>query len=657
MTSVSSFDIFDTLLTRALASPAALFQLLGRAAREKGLISSGPCAFARARVAAEQRANRLSDMPEAPLASVYRELAHGLGLSDLQRDALRDLELSIEAALLRPVPAGLCRLEDARRRGDRIAFLSDMYLPEAFLREQLQRIGAWRDGDTLIVSSVCGQTKGSGGMFRHASTTLNVPVSAIRHLGNSVHADVRGPQRAGAHGELLDDANPNRFERLLDRHTDATDGLASVLGGASKLARLHAPPASSRDDALIRVSAGVIGPVLAAFCLWTLRRAQAMGLRRLYFVSRDGEVLLRIARGLNERLRLPIDLRYLHGSRQSWHLPSVTALTDREFLWLLERTEVSSVRRVCSRVEIDPGAIREVLISGGFAESSWDTPLDAQGLNRLRAVFETDAAKRVVLERAAAARALAQDYFRQEGLFDDDRWAMVDVGWRARLQSSLALVLGDAGGPRPKGLYFGLNDKPNEAACGPAIAYLYDRQARLGLSGAPTDLSTHMEMFCCATHGTVRGYSRQNGRVQPVLKHAVNDAAMRWGLETVRQTVDRFVEHLVLDPQFVDLGTDLRSCVVELLRELSYRPTSDEARAYGAFDFASDQSEDHFKRFARAYGPIEGFRTILPPRLQSKRADVRWPAGSIELSPGWFRPVLRRLFRARLRLRDRFRVF
>jgi hypothetical protein len=410
---------------------------------------------------------------------------------------------------------------------------------------------------------------------------------------------------------------------------------------------------------LVGVSAGVIAPVLGAYCLWLLRRAERAGVDRLYFVSRDGEVLLDIARGLAAKIGSKVELRYLHGSRQAWHLPSVTALGEKEFLWLLERSEVSSVRRVCSRVEMGPERIAAALEEGGFPPGAWDEPLNSDGLARLRAVFERDDVARAVRARAAEARALCLDYFRARGLLDHDRWALVDVGWRARLQTSVKSILATVNGPVPRGFYFGLNDTPGEKDCGPVECFLFERKRNVGPPGLPTDLSTHMEMFCCATHGTVTGYRRGvDGGVEPTLKWAINQRAMDWGLMRMRDTIAAFVQHLDIDgtDTWADLDADLRPAVTELLRELSYYPTPAEAASYGAFDFASDQSEEHFTRFARPHTPVSGFRSVLPPRFLPKKADVRWQGGSIELAPAWFRWVLRRAFRFRLRMRDRYRA-
>src|SRR6266487_327166 len=92
MTQIASFDVFDTLLTRAVGSPEALFLALGRRLFQAGLIAVTPEAFARARIEAERRAykNAGRTTGECTLDTIYAELGAALRLSrSQQQDFLR----------------------------------------------------------------------------------------------------------------------------------------------------------------------------------------------------------------------------------------------------------------------------------------------------------------------------------------------------------------------------------------------------------------------------------------------------------------------------------------------------------------------------------------------------------------------------------------
>ena len=85
------------------------------------------------------------------------------------------------------------------------------------------------------------------------------------------------------------------YERLLEHSSEATDGVTSWLAGASRLARLEAAQRGvSAPQA--EVGSGVLGPLLVGFALWVVAQARQHGVRRLYYVARDGEVMLAVAR-------------------------------------------------------------------------------------------------------------------------------------------------------------------------------------------------------------------------------------------------------------------------------------------------------------------------------------------------------------------------
>jgi hypothetical protein len=92
------------------------------------------------------------------------------------------------------------------------------------------------------------------------------------------------------------------------------------MAGAGRLCRLHGREQGGHP-ALAETAAGVVAPVLGAFVSWVLATARERGWRRLYFVSRDGQILVRMARELAGGLGL--DCRYLHGSRQAWFLAAL----------------------------------------------------------------------------------------------------------------------------------------------------------------------------------------------------------------------------------------------------------------------------------------------------------------------------------------------
>ena len=152
---VISFDVFDTLLVRVQARPGDLFIQLGAELAAIGIPVPTPDAFARERQRWELLARRTAPGGEVTLDEIYAPLARSLGWDDVMREQARQRELDLEARSLKAIPAMLARVNAARTEADEVWFLSDMYLPAAFIERVLRREGFFRDGDKLFVSGEC----------------------------------------------------------------------------------------------------------------------------------------------------------------------------------------------------------------------------------------------------------------------------------------------------------------------------------------------------------------------------------------------------------------------------------------------------------------------------------------------------------------------
>ena len=121
------------------------------------------------------------------------------------------------------------------------------------------------------------------------------------------------------------DANPTRYEVALDSATRESGGLARrcPCWRQPRLPARECWPVACRARLVV---SGVAGPVILAAAAWTLLSAQRDNIDILYFVARDGEILLAVAQLLQQELGLAaeIECRYLYGSRQAWHLPALS---------------------------------------------------------------------------------------------------------------------------------------------------------------------------------------------------------------------------------------------------------------------------------------------------------------------------------------------
>lgn len=645
---LSSFDVFDTLLTRVTGSPSTLYLLLGRRLMKEGIIGCSAEGFAHARRNAQQRAWENAGRGEITLQQIYAELGYSLRLSEEQCQRVLEAECALEEELLRPVPGVQQRVSEARTRGDRIAFVSDMYLPSEFIQRQLAKHRLWEEGDLLLVSCEYGKCKSSGALFGELLRQGNCRPALVSHCGNHAHADLRSARNVGFAVDPFPTGNLNRYEELLEAYAAPTEGLSSLMGGASRLARLSTPTASEKDEAIRDVAAGVAAPMLAGYVLWILQRAQQLDLKRLYFVSRDGHILVQIARRLAPALSVDCELRYLYGSRQAWHLAGITQEIDEAKLeWILDDTPQVSVRSWLRRLSIDPEEVRSLLLRFGLDERQWSRHLKLEERTVLRELLENGKLRQIIKERAAEKRVMVTKYLEQEGLLDCSRWGLVDIGWQAKCQDSLADILAVAGALPPIGFYFGLNGGSSGEQFGVREAYMYDRRFDLGFY--PTQRANPyilMEVFCAAPHGSVVGYREEQGQVVPVLGEGGNQENLLWGLPLMQQTICRFTDNLSSCLATANPFADVRAATLKTMRTFLETPTVQEASAWGEFSIRDEQAGDFRCHIARAYSPKHDIRRLFTSEADPRSARL-WSQGSLAISPLPIRFLFRTLTEVR----------
>jgi FMN phosphatase YigB (HAD superfamily) len=647
MARVSSFDVFDTLLTRSVSSPRAVFLLLGRMARAQGLTDCGPVEFAAARSRAEARAYERAKAGgrQLRLTDIHRELQAELALSDAARQALERAECELESRLVFPVPGARAVLEEARLRGDRIAFVTEMYLPEDFLRGELERHGLMRPGELLLVSGACGFGKADAGIYRHLVELSSTPAGSILHHGDDPRLDGECAGRAGLSVRTHADCALNRYERILEAESATGAPLGSLMAGASRRARLRVEAAGERELAIRDVAAGVVAPLLCAYVLWVLREAQRQSLADLYFLARDGQILLDIARRLAPKLGAVPELHYLHASRQAWNLPAFAAGAHGDLNWIWDRTDDLSVRSLLARVDLEPDDVREHLVEAGLPAAEWSRALTTDEIRGLRELLGRASLRERVLAAAEGKLDLAARYLVQAGVPRSRRAGLVELVGHGNLQESASALIARAGGapppppPPPTGLYFAWIADSRKRAITAPLVYLRDSPDSRDL--VPGWGVIALEAFCAADHGTTIEYAEEAGTVVPVLEQAGNPPVSDWGLGLMRQTVAEFADALVLDQDLVDPDSDARPVTLRALREFWMRPKESEARAWGSFPWEDGfGKETRYQRLARGYEWSHVGRAARDGRIH-RFHRAAWPAASLVLTPPLRRFALR----------------
>ncbi len=585
-----SFDVFDTCIVRTCARPTDLFYLLAEELLQKsgqpyGREEVGE--LAALRVAAEKRAHKTVQAEEITLADIYGGLElDGWGFSACE---MQDAEVRLELSVTRPVVPVRTRIEALQKAGERVLFVSDMYLPREVVREMLLRCGYTVPDETLYVSSDVGKTKRAGSLYRHVLEKENISARELRHCGDGVESDFLGARKAGVRTELFTGTQLNRFEKAMLTVPSRSPWATSQLAGIARVTRLSVPDEGTLAGS-VALAASVVAPLLVGFVTWVLQDAKARGLKRLYFVARDGQVLHKIAQALEPEL----EVCYLYGSRQAWYIPSAFAVSREELEFVLMTGQSSAPRHNLKRLNLTPEGLGGPLLRHGFPKETWDAQLTGEAYGRFWAFLEDPEVAPQIALQAESARAAALAYFEQEGLLRDEHWALVDVGWTLRTQGSLHKILVSVGQPHTFGYYLGISQtRFSSRAYGQGQAYLLEEAENAALTPVRTLFENKGlidQVFTMADHGSTSRYACVDGKVEPVLSKLPNHPRREAFLRTVHELVTRFAEELAQSP-VKNYEPELRACARLVTGMLIAEPTRAEAQALAWAPISDDPNE------------------------------------------------------------------
>ena len=273
-----SFDVFDTLIFRTVASPNDIFRLISNIYESKYEISCRD--FVVKRSYAETNA-RNCYRRDICIDEIYKFIDYSPEKSKILKEIEKECEIQncIENQIMVDV------LHWCQSKNKIILITSDMYLTKDVFDRILQKIGVTYD--YIYISGEVGVTKRSGLLFNHILKTLQIKEKDIAHIGDDPHNDIAMPQKYGIASTLRIQRSGRQEYYMSKRETGIVNNhLYHLFCNVSK--NIEA------DAAEFRIGYTVLGPFLYTFCRWVHQVKKNKGLDYLYFLSRDGYLIKKV---------------------------------------------------------------------------------------------------------------------------------------------------------------------------------------------------------------------------------------------------------------------------------------------------------------------------------------------------------------------------
>lgn len=318
-----SFDIFDTTIMRKVIRPSGVF-LMMQYYLENGLTEleypkSFKSNFCQIRMEAEEYARAYTQEDEIQLEDIYGVLSDMTEASEAHIAELSCLEQRIEIEISEPMKKTIYEIKQLRQSGEKVVFISNMYLSGIQLKKILQTAGI--DANIPIyVSSEVKRQKNSGLLYKFVMEKENAEFSEWIHTGDDDIADITVPQLFGMKTHKVQTFHAMPWEeaciKRIDINRDVNNGLGLqlVLGLANCVIQNSEKPIT--DAFRIGMTSGAV--VLMPYVEWIIDICQKRNITTLYFIARDGYILKKLADQYIDTFELEIRTDYIYGSREAW---------------------------------------------------------------------------------------------------------------------------------------------------------------------------------------------------------------------------------------------------------------------------------------------------------------------------------------------------
>ncbi len=370
----------------------------------------------------------------------------------------------------------------------------------------------------------------------------------------------------------------------------------------------------------------VLAPALNGFVVWVLSQAMLRGIRRLYFLARDGYIMYRTAYRYAEIYRLPVECRYLYCSRYSVRIPGYHLSPKKALSYITLGGLDVTADKLYLRAGFDRER-REAMHRAGLLPYGKEEQIPRRELALVKKrLSESRLFMDILKENSRRALPAFEQYLRQEGLLEEIPAALVDSGWVGSMQKELGDALKRLGRKKPlSGFYFGLYEVPPEADRSRYHTYFFPPEGEIRRKVLFNNCL--FETIFTAPHGMTLSYMAEKEKIKPLLSGISEERKKRliWMEKRFAAWQETFLRKIF--PPGRDAGVsfdrlakdfqkrETRRAIEKNMELFMHHPTKEEARAFGGMDFTDDILENGGSRIAEELTRKELWENHLISRI------------------------------------------
>ena len=473
--------------------------------------------------------NASKGIEEITIKEIYDALAMAGNLTDEQVEQLIYLEYDVELKNVLPIRKNIALLKEKLAEGERVILISDMYLPENVIRNILESVDNSFSDLTIYVSSEFMVRKTSGNIYRKIKEIENVEYSQWTHYGDDIQQDIEKAEELGIRGVYLKRQELTCYEKFF--MDTLSDNLKfQLIAGHAKYVRMN-----SGGDVPYDIGASICGPIIYEYANWVINESLRKGIKRLYFIARDGYLVKIAADKIINVQRLGIETKYIYGSRKAWRMCSLT-LEKFNFVQMLRWSYIQKSHTLKDFADILELDCEEVFSFLPYSCRRRSAELSQQALYKIASDWEADwEFRRFYVEKQAEKRRRVSRYLLQELDISDDAFAFVDVSGGGLTQGCLKNIMADFY-EKPIRTFFFKLDRVN--LCKECDYYVF----------FPSAIKNNLviEMVCRAPHGQTVDYAIEGDKWVPVLDKFEEQQVKNHGFDRLQKGLADYIDSFLL---------------------------------------------------------------------------------------------------------------
>lgn len=446
-----SYDIFDTLIKRKGGLPISIFVLLQEKIRNSEIEASNYFKRNFVEIRRNEEANlrqliertnysREKKIWEITLDEIYEVIGKKYNLNIKDVEQIKQWEIEAELENCEPIEENIKEIHKLLSEKNDVVLISDMYLPKKVIKEMLQKIDKKISELPLYLSCETNSRKKNGLLYYDVYKDLDYNYSNWIHKGDNQESDFIQAKKLGIKPVLYENVEFNDYENKLIDKINSYDAYLV----ANKLKEYRITHSKYSNFIYSHLSF-----IFVPYVMWVIDNAIENNYQTLYFVSRDGEILKKIADVIIKERKLDIKSKYFYGSRVAWRIPSFIDHIDKEYYenFGVFNGGIQTYEQLIKATSLTKEEFKKffpTLTSSPTEKVTWKTICQVRDVLRKSKEYE-----KIILKLASEKRKSVIGYLKQEINFNE-KFAFVEYWARGYTQDCLTRLINEASSHKVK---------------------------------------------------------------------------------------------------------------------------------------------------------------------------------------------------------------